>query len=528
MQRLLGLAICLAAAPLLAADYAGSYQAEVEGLGPVTLQLSAADDGYTGTMTVQGQPYQVVGQVDQEGDLRGRLVLKEAVQPKVGEDYLEWAATFDGDKLYVAVEFPKGLAELNMTRTGEAPAGQPADPAGPATQPATSPGTQPAAGQRRWAGRYEADDLVLELGEVGDGRVFGRIRIGAEEHRVGGRVDPEAGILSGVVELQPVADGQPQEYLHFVYFAAAMKPDGLHLEVRLKDGVQQAALPRVGDGSMPSGQVRTPEALKDVYDGPVQQHSHPEGYFTLEAPQAWTPAGRDEDLILINPGLKQGDKVDAVIALGWGELPEEDRNLPVDRLLEKRGPELQAMLAQGLGVQFSEPGPTRLVATRDVPGAVAEWPGQKGDQKYTLWIGAVVKREYYMAVLAVVEEGAQAKYLPGCRRILLTLAPRPPERNLAAEQALVGRSFGHTSSESGGSFSSWYEFRAGNQVTKTSTISGLGLGGVDGGTDEAGQYQVIGQTVFIFLKSGQVTGQLVIEGGGIAAIQIGSSRYGPA
>ena len=87
---------------------------------------------------------------------------------------------------------------------------------------------------------------------------------------------------------------------------------------------------------------------------------------------------------------------------------------------------------------------SRAVLVGDVPGATQQWKGKNAaGQALSLWVGGVTKREYYLSVLAIIVSGKESQFLPKVKRIFSTMAPKPPERNKAAEQALAELTASH-------------------------------------------------------------------------------------
>ena len=137
-------------------------------------------------------------------------------------------------------------------------------------------------------------------------------------------------------------------------------------------------------------------------------------------------------------------------------------------------------------------------------------------------MGGFVKREYYLSVVAILVESKTQKFLPGIKRIFLSMKPNPPQRNRQAEQALVGGSFGANDTNDSGSFSSTYAFYQDGTFKKMMMFSS---GEVGGSTEDFGRYEVVGDIVYLSLESGQETMQVVVNQGYVSLKTSGGRTY---
>ncbi len=268
--------------------------------------------------------------------------------------------------------------------------------------------------------------------------------------------------------------------------------------------------------------------LADVHTGAAVELQHPDGIFTTQAPKGWSVARTQDDVMLINPGLREGGTLDAIVLVTWGELDEEDRGKDLTLLF--RGGEaelLEGLASQGITVRADD-APPRKVAVGDRAGVEKSWAGTAGGNKVKVWTGALVEREYYLAVIAIAVDGKEREFLPGARRLFRSLQPKAPERNRTAEASLVGATFGSGDKVSrGGSFHSLYEFGANGAVKKQMLMSGsIGVGiDVGGDSEEHGRYHVVGEVLYVQLRSGQQVGRVEMDGDRVSAIRFGDSRY---
>lgn len=274
----------------------------------------------------------------------------------------------------------------------------------------------------------------------------------------------------------------------------------------------------------------TTQALDGVHSGPVTVISHPRGWFTFEIPQGWTIARQADDSMMINPGLGTSDALDALIVVTYGELDAAQAQLDVAALF----PTVKAAIIEDLAsqsIQVTDSGAVpRLVRLAHTSGLVQEWPGKAGARDVRVWFGGLVKDGHYLAATAVVLAGVEERYLPGVKRLLFSVNPRPPQRNANAEQALAGARFAAIETRPGGSsgsFSTTLEFAAGLRVKKTMIISGMvGLSSSIGGESEDwGTYEVVGDEVTLSFKDSQDTLTLVVEQGQVVALQRNGRSY---
>jgi hypothetical protein len=272
------------------------------------------------------------------------------------------------------------------------------------------------------------------------------------------------------------------------------------------------------------------EPLEGQHGGPVTTFSHPRGWFTFEMPAGWTVPNAGDGHLAINPGLASTDTLDALVIASFGELDAASAQLDASAVFARaRAAIVQDLAAQSIQVVETAAGP-RAVRLAHGTGITQEWPGKAAGRDVRVWFGGLVRDGHYFTVTAVVVSGQESRFLPGVKRLLHTVHPRPPQRNTAAEQALVGARFGAIDTRPGGSrgsFSSTLEFSAGNRVRKTMMISGLaGLStDVGGASEEWGTYEVTGDEVMLSFRDGADSLRLTIEQGQVVALVRGDRVY---
>jgi hypothetical protein len=159
---------------------------------------------------------------------------------------------------------------------------------------------------------------------------------------------------------------------------------------------------------------------------------------------------------------------------------------------------------QGVAVQPAS-APARKVALGDRAGAEQRWRGQTQNGDVTVWCGALVEREYYLAVIAIVMGDKQAQYLPGAKRMFRTMEPKAPEPNPELERGLAGASFSSGGTVgSSGSLHTIYTFGDDGSVRRQTIMSGS-TGGADvgGDWDARGRYRAVGKIVYLQFRDGQ-------------------------
>jgi hypothetical protein len=272
-----------------------------------------------------------------------------------------------------------------------------------------------------------------------------------------------------------------------------------------------------------------PPPLDGLHIGPVTTISHPRDWFAFEVPQGWSIAKQGDDSMMINPGLSASDTLDALVLVAYGELDAAQARMDLSALFrEVKAAVIQDLASQSIQVTDSAAGP-RLVSLAHTTGLVHEWPGTAGTRAVHVWYGGLVKDAHYFAVTAVVLAGHEARFLPGVKRLLHSVNPRPPQRNTAAEQALAGAEFSALETRPGGksgSFGVILEFSPGNRVKKTMMVSGMaGLSGIGGASEEWGAYEVIGDQVTLSFNDGRDLLQLVVQGDRIVALEREGRTY---
>lgn len=273
-------------------------------------------------------------------------------------------------------------------------------------------------------------------------------------------------------------------------------------------------------------ELAAPAQLTDLHEGKLKTFRQADGFFTFQLPADWTVEEQPQ-AIAINPGLVAGDSLDAVILASFGELAEEERGQSIESILSAKEADLLAGFAN-LGVQFTRASAApRRIGVKDLTGAEQLWHGEAGGQTVTLWVGALVQREFYFAVVALVVDANSKRFMPAARRILASVEAQAPVRDHEVEAELAGLEFASSSDfGGGGSIHTVYEFGASSSVARRTMASGsIGLdGSVGGETIARGTYMVVGPLVYLRFSDGQEVARFSRDGRRIEALLLGNRR----
>ena len=262
--------------------------------------------------------------------------------------------------------------------------------------------------------------------------------------------------------------------------------------------------------------------------GKSKKWRHPRDFFTCELPYRWRVEAIDEWLMVVDPGLRGKDTLEAIVFVGWGELDGGDGGrTPVSLMKKYEAQWLRDLRKDGLKFRKAKT-PPRRVLVGDVPGAEQEWSGQtKKGQAIRLWAGSIVKRDAFLYVAALAVEGKEAQYFPRAKEMFLSVIPTPPERNRPMEQRLVGKMITNTANTSSGGTGWKYQFHEGGAVDSFWYLTGIiGLDLANTSQQEWGTYEVFGDTLYLYLKSGQVEARIESDAAGQPlALHLKGARY---
>lgn len=410
----------------------------------------------------------------------------------------------DGKKLELKIHGRRSRLRWKGA-AGSAPAVDPK--AKPEPEPVTrGPVTAPFAGAvaaarvHQWAGVYRSGEWSLDLASAGDATLNGTLQKDGQVWRIvlvatatGG-----AGCMTSAGATFP--------------FHAVGTAEGLTLTC----GVENRAFQRTGGGAGPA------PALEGIATAPAKRYRDPDGYFSFEMPAEWTVQATEEGLF-INPGFEATDTLDALIMVETGALQEGDKRFTPAQLIDRDEPDLrQAYVAEGIRLERPRQG-SRAVRVGAYEGAVQEWKGELATgQAIDAWIGGATGKGYYITVAGIILSERQGEFLPHVKRILATMELSPPDRRPDLEQQFVGKRVRESTTSESGFFGTTYGFGAGGTVTSETFMSGsIGLDVASASMGDAGQYAVVGKTLYLRFDGKETAYDLGLDGKRVTGVWMG-------
>ena len=424
---------------------------------------------------------------------------------------LEMTYTIRGDALTLSLEGE----EIAYKRSGPAP--RPVEKPKPAPKP--KPGEKPSnpLGKREnplakpkatadpFARRFEGDGLVLVLSTAAAGAYTGTLAFGGETWPVECRGSNDT--VSG-----SFGEGQAA-----FPFTAKLTGDKLNFVT----GDNQFQL--TGEALAVSGGPAIPPAMTGVAKGATKAWNHPRGWFSMKLPKGWDVTHADDEIVSVNPGLKQGAAQNAVILMTFGGLSKAEQKTEVHKLMDSQVPDFKQFFDQQQIAVTKPDGPAKKVLVGEVPGAIQTWKGTvQGSVKVEIWIGSIIKRDAFLTTIAIILGEESEKFLPGIKQTFMSLNPTPPELNRELMSAIAGRKLVQNLSDSAGTFITSYEFSGDGSVHRSTMVGGItGDFDVNGESSLSGTWEVIGDELYMYFKDGQDGGQLLLDGGSPTHVKMG-------
>ncbi len=500
---------------------------------PLTLGASAlADENLHGKWT---------GTADwNEGEL---LVFEPGGKATLDGEAFKWSVpraghitySFDGLDLDMTYEI-KGDAltfslegeEIAYKRSGPAP--RPVEKPKPAPKPKPTPGKRPAnplgkpanpLGGREnplakskvvvdpFARRFEGDGLVLSLKAGASGAYSGSLSFGGETWPVACRRTDSS--ISGTF-------GEEQASFPFT---AELNKDKLSFTTG--DNRFELTGEALGASAAASGPA-LPPAMTGVAKGATTPWKHPRDWFSMKLPEGWSVVHADDEIVSVNPGLKQGDAQNAIVLMTFGGLSKEEKNTEVHKLMDGMEGEFKKFFDQNQIAVKKPDAAAKKVLVGEVPGAIQTWKGTvQGSKEVDIWIGTIIKRDAYLTTIAVILGEESGRFLPGIKQTFMSLNPTPPELNRKLMAAIAGRKLVHNLSDSSGTFITKYQFSGDGSVQRTTMMGGItGDFDVNGESSLSGTWEVIGDELYMYFQDGQDGGQLLLDGGSPTHVKMGS------
>jgi hypothetical protein len=424
---------------------------------------------------------------------------------------LEMTYTIRGDALTLSLEGE----QIAYKRSGPAP--RPVEKPKPAPKPDAGEKENPL-GKREnplakskatadpFARRFEGDGLVLTLSSAAAGSYTGTLSFGGEAWPVTCRRSDDS--VRGTF-----GEGQAS-------FTFTAKLTGDKLSFETGDNSFQLT----GEPLAASGGSAIPPAMTGVAKGATKAWKHPRGWFSMDLPKGWDVTHADDEIVSVNPGLKQGAAQNAIILMTFGGLGKTEQNTEVHTLMDSQERDFKQFFDQNQIAVTKPDGPAKKVLVGEVPGAIQTWKGTvQGSVKVDIWIGSIIKRDAFLTTIAIILDEESDKFLPGIKQTFMSLKPTPPELNPELMSATAGRTLSLNLSGEGGTFITKYEFSAGGNVHRTTMIGGItGDFDVGGETQLSGTYEIIGDELYMYFKDGQEGGQIILEGGQPSHVKMGS------
>ncbi len=273
---------------------------------------------------------------------------------------------------------------------------------------------------------------------------------------------------------------------------------------------------------MPGATAPPLPKLKGVASAPAQTYTDPQGYYSFDMPKDWSAESSELGLV-VNPGFKPTDTLDALIIVGTGRLEPGDLHRAPTAIIDRDERELrQSYTNEGIRLQAPRR-PAQAVQVGSYPGAVQEWKGTLANgTKVEVWLGAASAKGYYITVAAILAKGRENEFLPDVKRILATMEVNPPDRRPELERQFAGRRISQTSNTDSGSFSTIYEFRADGSVSSRSLFSGsIGLDMANGETTDIGTYAVVGEVLYMTFPISEQSHDLTLQGSRVTGVKMG-------
>lgn len=246
-----------------------------------------------------------------------------------------------------------------------------------------------------------------------------------------------------------------------------------------------------------------------------------------ELPRGWTVAAAEPGRVLVNPGLKESDRLDCLLVVVWGRLDESQRGLDAVATMEAHDAELRAELkAQQVDLRAPEDRPKR-VPVGGFDGAERMYAGKAAGNRVGTWVGTTLQEGWHATVVAVVVAGKEERYLPGARRILEAARISPPKADPGLDAQLAGGEYsGTTSFGGGGAIHVVYRFARGGSVTRTSLVSGSFAidGATAGESTKRGSWTSSGSRLRLVFVDDVEDAQLERDGSRVRAIVVGDLR----
>ena len=285
---------------------------------------------------------------------------------------------------------------------------------------------------------------------------------------------------------------------------------------RLEGGHSTLRLTRGAGKPSPAAQAR-----------PTKRYTDPSGFYSLDLPAGWSVRALTSTELLINPGFKPTDNLDALIVLSVGELePGDARRTPAQMLDRGESEMRREWRAQGVTLErASSKAKSQRVGSH--PAATMQWKGTlaNGDP-IDAWVGGVAGGGGYLTLSGVIARPRLAEFLPGIQGAFQSLTFTPPKRDPALERQLAGRKLQLTNNSEGNYMVSGIDLYADGTASEFTSMGGsLGLGSAGASYEASGTYVVIGTVLRLTLDGKDTEVPLAVRNGRITGVDKAQSHY---
>ena len=367
-----------------------------------------------------------------DGDtIPATLVGDGLIQLGMGEDVERLRYSFEGDRLVIVDE--TGRSEWRRRGGAPKPTSNPLggqqNPLGGGNPLAKKAPADP------YVRTFRGDGLELKLERAAAHGYTGSIKLGAQRFRIT-EARAQGGRLTGKFV---VAGGSS------FAFEGVLKGD----QMRFTSGGTDYVLK--GDSLAPTNPLQK-QPKRQVRRAPAPVISAQADVAGV-LPTGWSLIQESPEGCVINPGFRNGTRMNVTVTLHSIAVDASDRGVPVDQLLMRDIGEVRASLSNDGGMQTGEPSKPRTFDVGGVTAASVTMPGRTAQgQSGTVWFAVRVEGDRALATLAVFLDGTESAYLSKVEALFRSLASASAARpRVGNPPATEDRVEGFESIESPGS-----------------------------------------------------------------------------
>lgn len=275
--------------------------------------------------------------------------------------------------------------------------------------------------------RFDGDNIALQLDAGPAGQYRGTLTFQGKPYPVEAKAEGQ--MLRGAFRV-----GE-----HSFEFSAELRGDRLTLQSGgkryLLTGEKLAPKLPVN----PLGGDETPHDQGKLGDaGPpagMRKLVHAEGDLACYLPRAWSVMQQNAQMLLVNPGFEQGQRLMATLSLHCLALPEESQKMTLEKFVESEIPGFRQSLAAN-GVTTSEQkGPMDLFDVQGMPAAAVTFDAQTRDgTKGIVWLALRIENGKCLMCSAIMLGETQRTHASVIRDVYASLRPAARAGELREEQ----------------------------------------------------------------------------------------------